>query len=300
MTEEPLAGTVPGETIREARTDAPGDADVLIEVERLIARLESAYGPSAAADVSRLLAGIDAIHRAGLTHLVEVIRSMGGDAFVNRLVADPAIRILLMSYDLIAADRRLAAEEALDAVRGHLHAHGIDVEILEVVGGVVYVRLHGSPGRLDEWAVLRDLEEALRAGFIGFQELVTRAPRSSAAATIPLGMLRRPIYRDVLGEGELADGGLKAVDLDGTPVLVVNVGGAYLAVANRCGATPLPLEFSRVEEAELVCSWHGCRYDLRTGHRLDAPGDRLAVYPVRVRDGVLQVAIGTAASGSAP
>ena len=100
---------------------------------------------------------------------------MGGDAFVNRLMADPAIRILLMSYDLVAVDRRLAAEEALDAVRGHLHAHGIDVEILEVVGGVVYVRLHVMHGAtMREDAVLRDIEEALHAGFIGFQELVAR------------------------------------------------------------------------------------------------------------------------------
>lgn len=300
MTSDLPAGATPSDEPRGVRPGGAEDADVLVEVERLIARLEGAYGPDAAGDLSRLLAGIDAIHRAGLSHLIEAIRSMGGDAFINRLIADPAIRILLMSYDLIAADRRLAAEEALDAVRGHLHAHGIDVEILEVVGGVVYVRLHGSPAGLGEAAVLRDLEEALRAGFIGFQELVTRAPRASAAAaTIPLGALRRPIYRDVLREGELADGGLRALDLEGTPVLVARVGDEYVAVGNRCGGTPLPLEFSRVEGAELLCSWHGCRYDLHSGHRLDAQGDRLAVYPVRMRDGVLQIATSAAPDGSA-
>ena len=68
---------------------------------------------------------------------------MAGDAFINRLAADPAIRLLLMSYDLLAVDRRLLAEEALDTVRGHLHDHGIDVELSEVVGGAVYVKLHG-------------------------------------------------------------------------------------------------------------------------------------------------------------
>jgi Fe-S cluster biogenesis protein NfuA len=103
----------------------------------------------------------------------------GVSAFINRLIADPAIRMLFMSYDLIAPDRRLAAEEALDAVRGHLHAHGVDVEILEVVGGVVYVRLHGmTAGRLAESAVVHDLEEALRAGFIGFSR--TGHPRAAS------------------------------------------------------------------------------------------------------------------------
>lgn len=275
-------------------SDAEPSGDLLVEVEQLIGRLQHAHGGDVAADVTRLLAGIDAIHRAGLTHLVQAIGSMGGDAFINRLIADPAIRILLMSYDLIAADRRLAAEEALDAVRGHLHAHGVDVEMLEVVGGVVYVRLHGmAQGRLSEEAVLHDLEEALRAGFIGFQELVTRAPRS-AAVTIPIGTLRRPVYRDLIAENELADGEMKAIDVDGQPVLAARIGSDYVAVSNRCGSTRLPLQFSRLDGAELRCSWHGCRYDMRTGNRLDAEGDRLAVYPVRAQDGVLQIAIAAA------
>ena len=270
--------------------DASSD-DLLVDVERLIVRLQNAHGAEVATEATRLLAGIDAIHRAGLTHLMQAIRSMGGDAFVNRLIADPAIRILLMSYDLVAADRRLAAEEALDAVRGHLHTHGVDVEILEVVGGVVYVRLHGMvEERLAEAAVLRDLEEALRAGFIGFQELVTRAPRSNAV-TIPLGSLRKPVYRDVFAEEALADGTMKAIDLDGLPVLMARIDHDFVAVSNRCGLTPLPLEFSSLEGGELRCSWHGCRYDLRTGNRLDMAGDRLAVYPVRVRDGVVQIAV---------
>lgn len=271
--------------------DTDSSDDLLVEVEQLINRLQHAHGANVAAEVTRLLAGVDAIHRAGITHLMQAIRSMGGEAFINRLIADPAIRILLMSYDLIAADRRLSAEEALDAVRGHLHTHGVDVEILEVVGGVVYVWLHGmAEGRLSEEAVRHDLEEALRSGFIGFQELVTRAPRSTAA-TIPLQSLRRPIYRDVLAEHDLADGGMKALDLDGLPVLVARIGSDYVAVSNRCGSTPLPLEFSRLEGSELRCSWHGCRYDVRTGNRLDTAGDRLAVYPVRVQDGAVQIAV---------
>lgn len=273
---------------------APSD-DLLVEIERLIDRLQHAHGTAVAAETTRLLEAVDAVHRAGLTHLIDVIRAMGGDAFVNRLIADPAIRILLMSYDLVAADRRLAAEEALDAVRGHLHAHGIDVEILEVVGGVVYVKLHAAPGaQLPEAAVLRDLEAALRAGFIGFQELVTRAPQSTAPP-IPLSSLKRPIYVDAVAADALADGATRAIDVDSRPILVVRVAGEFFAVANRCGSSPLPLEFSTVDGAQLRCSWHSCRYDLRTGARLDAAGDRLTVYPVRVQNGQVQIAMSAAA-----
>ena len=49
---------------------------------------------------------------------------------------------------------------------------------------------------------------------------------------------------------------------------------------------------------ELRCSWHGCRYDVRTGHRLDWANaqqeDHLTVLPVRVNEGQVQVVVGTA------
>lgn len=275
----------------------PGDTpDLLADVERLIAELQNRHGVEVRDRLTRLLAGIDAVHRAGLTHLMDAIRGMAGDAFINRLVADPAIRMLLMSYDLVPIDRRLMAEEAMDAVRGHLHAHGIDLEILDVVGGVVYVRIHGlTAGGIDQADVLRDVEEALRDGFIGFQELVPQERgRSGTAQTIPISGLRkahRPVYVDVLDACALASGQLEALDVNGQPILVARVDDDYFAVFNRCGDSPLPLEFSTLEGTELVCSWHGCRYDVRSGVRLDRGGERLAVYPVRIENGRLLLAV---------
>ncbi|MCA1559981.1 MAG: Rieske 2Fe-2S domain-containing protein [Acidobacteria bacterium] len=268
--------------------------DLLSEVERLIAELQGSHGARVCEHVTQLLQDIDAIHRAGLTHLMDAIRGMAGDAFVNKLVADPAIRMLLMSYDLVAVDRRLQAEEALDTARGHLHAHGIDVEILEVVGGVVYVRLHGLEAeRMSEQAVRRDIEEVLKEGFIGFQELVTRE-RQSSPVTIPVGWRRshKPVYRDVLDADALRAGEMKGLEVDGRQVLVIRAGDEeWLAVANRCGGSPLPLEFGRLDGTTLHCSWHGCQYDLRMGTRLDAAGDRLTVFPVNVENGKVRIAI---------
>ncbi|MEO5894349.1 MAG: Rieske 2Fe-2S domain-containing protein [Vicinamibacterales bacterium] len=267
--------------------------DLLGDVEHLISELQNRHGDSVRDQTTRLLEGIDAVHRVGLAHLMDAIRGMGGDAFINRLIADPAIRMLLMSYDLVPVDRRLMAEEALDMVRGHLHAHGVDIEILEVVGGVVYVRIHGLQATsLDHAAVIRDLEETLRAGFIGFQELVPRE-RSNEPKPIPIGGLRRPqrpVYRDVLEVGVLADGEMRPIDLDGTSVLIARVGPEHYAVANHCGDSPLPLEFSILTGSVLTCSWHGCRYDVRTGSRLDGLDGRLRVFPVRVEDDKVRIA----------
>lgn len=274
--------------------DAPEPPDLLDEIEHLIGELQNRHGDAVRERTTRLLEGIDAVHRAGLSHLMDVVRGMGGDAFVNRLIADPAIRVLLMSYDLVPVDRRLMAEEALDTVRGHLHSHGVDVEILDVVGGVVYVRIHGlSATTLEEGAVAHDLEEALRASFIGFQELVTRE-RTNEPKPIPIGGIRRPhrpVYRDLIDAASLTDGEMKAIDVDGTSVLIARVGSDHYVVVNRCGDSPLPLEYSSLSGPELTCSWHGCRYDVRTGARLDGIDGRLRVFPVHVEDGKVRIAV---------
>ncbi len=270
-------------------------SDILEEVQRLIDALESHPDPAVRADVAALLQGIDAVHRTALTHLVDGIRGMAGDAFVNRLAGDPAIRLLLMSYELLAVDRRLAAEEALDAVRGHLHGHGIDVELVDVVGGAVYVRLHGLQDRGAAEAARHDVEEALRAGLLGFQELVLgdRAPATPTLLQVGgLRSARRPVYRRACASVDVAPGQMAAVDVEGQPVLVANVEGQVYAVINRCGGTPLPLQFGVLDGAELRCSWHGCRYDVRTGKRLDGGTDHLTVMPAAVENGEVRVAVG--------
>jgi nitrite reductase/ring-hydroxylating ferredoxin subunit/Fe-S cluster biogenesis protein NfuA len=282
--------------------------DLLDEVQQLIAALEAHSDPAVGTQVKALLEGIDTVHRAALTHLVGAIEGMAGQAFMNRLTADPAIRLLLMSYDLLAVDRRILAEEAIDMVRGHLHAHGIDVELVEVVGGVVYVRLHGlERSGHDADAVLRDLEAALRDGLAGFQEVVLRE-RERAATFVQLGGVRRahkPVYHRVAASTDLTEGQLLAVSLGAQLLILARVAGEAFALAGCCGDTPLPLRFSRLDGYTLECSWHGCLYDVRTGaytgrrsvHRVmteDAEplgGQRLAVFPVREENGDVLVAV---------
>lgn len=273
--------------------------DVLAAVEQAIAALQTHHDPAVRDATRQLLEGIDAVHRTGLTHLLEAMHKLSGDTMIKRLIADPAIRMLLMSYDLIAVDRRLQAEEALDTVRGHLHEHGVDVEIQEVVGGVVYVRLHVAPreGRealpLDR--VRADLVAALREFLTGFQELELRdrEPHAPPSALVPLEALRRanrPVYYDALAADEVPEGTLRAAMVNDVPVLFGRVGGEVYAIRNQCGDSPLPLDLGTLVGAEVRCCWHGCRYDIRSGRRLDGDG-RVPVLPVATENGRLRVAI---------
>lgn len=290
-------------------TEPPGDeevptADVLVEVDRLIRRLESHPDPAVGEGVAELLANIDAVHRVALTHLVNGIHGIAGEAFMNRLTADPAVRLLLMSYDLVAMDRRVLAEEALDPVRGHLHGHGIDVELDEVVGGTVYVRLHGlEASGVGPAAVRKDLESALRSGLVGFQQLELDRRGPSSGSLVQIGRARkpsRPVYRPVAKVGDLPTGALKPVMLGDAPVLLANVDGEIYAVGNHCGESPLPLEFSELDGPVLRCSWHGCEYDVRSGRRVDGGPDRLSVLPVAVEGDEVRIAIGVQARAGTP
>lgn len=292
-----------------------GDAasgDLFAEVERLIGVLTAHPDPAVGETTTALLDRIDAVHRTALAHLMGAIQSMAGDAFVNRLTGDAAIRLLLMSYDLLAVDRRTLTEEALDAVRGHLHAHGIDVELLEVLGGVVSVRLHGAPLPDDPAyeGVVRDIDEALHTGLLGFQELEIRDGKGVRAVPedstflprIALQRAFRPVYAVVCAAADVGPGNTRSAIVNGTAVLVAHADGEFYAVRNACGDGPLPLDYSTLVGIELTCSWHGCRYDIRTGHRLDYPGasqdEQLVVFPVRVSDGVIEVVVGTASMNS--
>jgi nitrite reductase/ring-hydroxylating ferredoxin subunit len=158
------------------------------------------------------------------------------------------------------------------------------------------VRLRGLERHgISQEAVVRDVEAALRDGFIGFQELVIRDREDAPTAFVPRGGIRRarrPVYRRALEASELPNASMRAVEIDGQPILLAHVDGEVYAVADRCGDSPLPLHFGRLERHVIHCSWHGCRYDVRTGTRIDADGARLAVFPVREQDGEIAVAVG--------
>jgi nitrite reductase/ring-hydroxylating ferredoxin subunit len=91
---------------------------------------------------------------------------------------------------------------------------------------------------------------------------------------------------------------MKAVDVDGIDILVVNVDGEPYAFHNVCPVDGRStLDGGRVTGSVLVCPWHNCAYDARTGKRADdEPGQSpLSVVPIAVSsDGVLRVAANVA------
>jgi Fe-S cluster biogenesis protein NfuA/nitrite reductase/ring-hydroxylating ferredoxin subunit len=230
-----------------------------------------------------LLELVDAVHRPALRALAEGRRD------------DPLARALLAMYDLVEVDDELLVEEALDAIRPYIHSHGGEIELLEVSDGTVHVRMSGSCHGCAASAMTlkRGIEEALRERYPRFKEVVAHEPEGAAPEPqlLQIENARRPQFVDVEAGG-LGPGELRAVEAEGVALLLVNVGGEIYAFRNACPVDDMPLEGGRLNDSVLVCPWHNCAYDARTGRRVDeGGGDDLVVVPIAVRDGALSVAV---------
>ena len=82
-----------------------------------------------------------------------------------------------------------------------------------------------------------------------------------------------PLFR----VSDLAPGQVRHVKVGKTELAVVRVGDEFHAVSNICRHAFGPLSDGFVEGHELVCPWHGWRYDVRDG-TTDHPGVALQLH----------------------
>ncbi len=264
----------------------------IAELETLVATLEREGDERAL----MLLELMDAVHRPGLG----LIAAGEGD--------HPLAQALLSMYDLAPLDERIEVEEALDEVRPYIESHGGGLELLDVDDGVVHVKMSGSCHGCAGSAITlrRGVEEILRERYANFKEVVAHEPegaeeQNGAGAAGPTLLqiegLRKPVFEQVATLEELSPGELTAVEADGKSILLANVEGEAYAFRNVCPTDGRsPLDGGRLTGTALVCPWHNCAYDARSGKRVDdrpeQPG--LAVVPVAIRDGAVEVAVNVA------
>jgi Fe-S cluster biogenesis protein NfuA/nitrite reductase/ring-hydroxylating ferredoxin subunit len=236
-----------------------------------------------------LLELVDAIHRPAL----ELIRR--GE------IEHPIAQAVLAMYDLVELDDEQLVEEALDEVRPYVESHGGAVELLEVTDGFVHVRMSGACHGCAASAMTlrRGIEETLRAGYPDFKEVVAHEPEGTPPAAPQLLQIegvpaRMPQFVAVDSSG-LEAGAMRSAEVDGVPVLLANVAGEVYAFRNECPIDGMPLDGGRLAGTVIVCPWHNCSYDARTGRPVDdGDGDGLAVVPVALEGDRVQVAVNVA------
>jgi 3-phenylpropionate/trans-cinnamate dioxygenase ferredoxin component len=91
---------------------------------------------------------------------------------------------------------------------------------------------------------------------------------------------------DVTALADLPPGEPQRVEVDGVPVLLVNLDGEVFAVHDVCTHALESLSGGWVDEEAIECPRHGSMFSLRSGEALTPPATLpLPTFAVEVRDG---------------
>ena len=88
---------------------------------------------------------------------------------------------------------------------------------------------------------------------------------------------------------DLWGGEMVGVQIDGQPVLLVNLNGEVHAYEDRCLHRAMPLSRGKLSGTVLVCGAHRWEYDLCTGHGINPAGIALRSFAVQIADGAILV-----------
>lgn len=87
----------------------------------------------------------------------------------------------------------------------------------------------------------------------------------------------------VCAVSELRDGGVKVFTVGGREGLVIRAGEEIFACDRYCTHERFPLDFGRLEEgAKLCCTYHGAKFDLKTGAATLPAKAPLRTYKVQI------------------
>ena len=89
--------------------------------------------------------------------------------------------------------------------------------------------------------------------------------------------------------GDVRAGVLLSRDVEGERVLIVRLADGVHAYVDRCPGSPLTLNAGLVRDGVLLCPWHDCRFDLRTGRRVDGDGEGLESVQIAESEGEVKV-----------
>jgi Fe-S cluster biogenesis protein NfuA/nitrite reductase/ring-hydroxylating ferredoxin subunit len=270
--------------------------ELVAEVERLLEDLESLADPVARQGATGVVQALLELYGAGLERIVDAVAaSADSEALARAFADDELISHLLLLHGLhpVALEDRVL--DALNEVRPYLESHGGNVELLEIDGPTVRLRLRGSCSGCPSSAMTLKLaiENAIQKAAPEIQEVVADeeaipllqielAPAAAGGEWTTIGSLP-----------ELSAAPLVVKEVGETPVALLRIGSRPYAYRSHCPACAGTLEGASVRGAELTCAGCGNRYDaLRAGRGLDLPDLHLEPVPLlEGEDGLVRVAL---------
>ena len=89
---------------------------------------------------------------------------------------------------------------------------------------------------------------------------------------------------------DVPPGTLKGVTARMQPIVLANVEGTVYALEDQCSHQEYPLADGELDGGDVVCIYHGARFDACSGKTKGLPAIRpVKVFPVSIRDGDIYV-----------
>lgn len=278
--------------------------------ERIETLLQSSAGggPVARDRAEQLVREVVQLYGAALERTVQ----LADPEMVETMVHDDLISSLMLVHGLHPHDVETRIRTALDSVRPYLGSHGGDVELIEVSGSVVRLRLLGSCNSCPSSSVtlesaVQDAVQSAAPETTGI-EVETPTEHEPKAGVISVESLFSHVHRDTGSQwvsvpelAEVAAGEVAGFRIGGVDLLVCRSGDDLYAYHDHCPACERSLAGAVLERmmgrstrnaAVLTCPHCSVHYDVRgAGARVDAGTEHLAPLPILTRDGVLSVAV---------
>lgn len=106
-------------------------------------------------------------------------------------------------------------------------------------------------------------------------------------------------FTAVIAVAEFPAEGVHVETVNGWRVFIARVDDAFYAVNDRCTHAASILSTGRIRRGHVMCPMHGARFDLATGQCAGGAYAPIRTFPLRIRDGVIEVAVPAESPGVA-
>lgn len=90
----------------------------------------------------------------------------------------------------------------------------------------------------------------------------------------------------------ISEGAALEVSVNGRDILLCRYADKIYAVENRCSHQDRKLSRGRLRKGQIICPFHGARFDLASGAACSAPATApIATFAVREVNGIVEVAV---------
>ena len=238
---------------------------------------------------------LDDLHGAALRRLIQALRGEPKAlAALRAAVDDEVVHAVLRYHELVKPSLNERVEAALARVRPMLASHGGDVHLVAVDPPRIEVRFTGAcdgcaASTLTFHAGVKKAIEEACPEITDVVHVASGAASGSAHYVSPFTLKSSGPWCAAGTLADIPEDGIRALDLDGTPVLLFRRGSAVTCFQDACAHLGSPIRDGAVAAGIITCPNHGFRYDLASGECLTVAGVKLQPHAVRVIGGRVEV-----------